>query len=69
MARAMARGAKTHGERNWTKGMPVDHCLNHAFNHVVKHMEGDRSEEHLAHAMCNLAMAIHFLEKDQCRQS
>jgi hypothetical protein len=68
MARTMARGATRHGEKNWTKGMPVDHCINHAFNHMAKFMEGDTAEEHLAHAMCNLAMAIHFLEQNKCQE-
>ncbi len=48
--------------------MPVDHCINHAFNHMAKFMEGDTAEEHLAHAMCNLAMAIHFLEQNKCQE-
>lgn len=62
-AAAMAKGARTHGEGNWMKGIPVSHCLNHALKHIVQYMEGDTSEDHLGHAVCNLMMACHFDEK------
>jgi hypothetical protein len=58
----MGRGAVTYGENNWQKGMPLSHCLNHALAHLYKYLEGDRTEDHLAHAACNLLMACHFEE-------
>ena len=61
-AETMARGAATYGENNWQKGMPLSHCLNHAVAHIFRYLEGDRSEDHLAHAACNLLMARHFEE-------
>ena len=64
-ARVMARGAETHGDNNWRKGIPIDEVCDHAMNHIAKHLEGDRSEEHLAHALCNMAMAVHFHLKEQ----
>ena len=64
-ARVMARGAKTHGDRNWERGIPIEDICDHAFNHMAKYLEGDRSEEHLAHALCNLCMAVHFHLKEE----
>jgi hypothetical protein len=63
----MGKGAATHGEKNWMKGMPVEHCLNHAIKHIVQFMEGDRTENHLANSACNLLMSIHFMEKENDR--
>lgn len=59
-ARVMSRGAERHGEDNWRKGIPIKDVLDHAMNHIAKYLLGDRSEEHLAHALCNLCMAVHF---------
>jgi len=59
-ARVMARGAERHGENNWRLGIPIEDVLDHAMNHIAKYLLGDRSEEHLAHALCNLCMAVHF---------
>ncbi len=63
MAEVMAKGAETHGEDNWRKGIPVKDCINHCLRHVYQWLDGDRSERHLAHAACNLMMALHFLEE------
>ena len=68
-ARVMARGAETHGDRNWERGIPIDEVCDHAMNHIAKYLEGDRSEEHLAHALCNLCMAVHFHLKDEGEDS
>jgi hypothetical protein len=56
-AATMARGAERYGEGNWQKGIPVRDCLNHALAHIFKYLEGDQSEDHLAHAACNLLMS------------
>ena len=65
MARTMARGAKTYGEGNWQKGIPISDLLNHCLRHLVLYQEGDTTENHLAHAACNLMMALHFQEHRQ----
>lgn len=62
MAEVMHLGAKTHGDRNWEKGMPVSVCLNHASDHIYAYMADDKSCNHLAHAAVNLCMALHSLE-------
>ena len=67
MAEAMARGLEKYPKDNWKKGLPIDDCLNHAIRHQYLWLEGDRSEDHLAHAACNLMMAIHFLENPPCQ--
>jgi hypothetical protein len=64
VAEVMAKGAQTHGEWNWQRGMPTGVCINHAIRHLYQYLEGDRSERHLAHAACNLLMALHFEEED-----
>ncbi len=55
-------GAKKYGERNWEKGMPVSRFLDSALRHINQHIEGKRDEDHLAHAMWNIAGAIHMEE-------
>lgn len=59
VARTCAEGAAKYGDWNWEKGMPVHDLLNHALRHVYRHLAGDRSEPHLAHAAWGLLAAIH----------
>lgn len=61
-AMAMAEGAKNHGENNWKKGMSMSVIMNHAMYHITQHMVGDRSEDHLGHAIANLCMAVWTFE-------
>jgi hypothetical protein len=58
-AMACAEGAKKYGDYNWEKGMPVSDMLNHGIRHLYMWLNGDRSEDHLGHAMWNVAGAIH----------
>lgn len=50
-------------EENWKKGDATfaRACLDHAVKHIYKHIAGDRTENHLANARCNLGMAIWFM--------
>lgn len=61
-------GAQGHGENNWKKGLRDDvfrkDRLNHLIVHIAKWADGDRSDDHLAAARCNLAMLIWFEEMD-----
>jgi hypothetical protein len=59
----MARGAVRYGEDNWQKGIPIKDCLNHAIDHIYKYLSGDRTEDHLAHAACNLLMSCDLENK------
>ncbi len=55
-------GAKKYSERNWEKGMPMSRILDSAFRHLNQYMEGNRDEDHLAHAFWNIMATIHFDE-------
>ena len=58
-AEAMCVGAARYGAGNWERGIPSGELLNHALNHIYLWLAGDRSEDHLSHATCNLLMASH----------
>ena len=58
MAVVMTEGAKKYGVGNWqnfTHDMVKD-IQRHAFDHMMKYMNGFTDEDHLAHAACNLMM-------------
>lgn len=65
----LRRLAETYGEGfakyqagNWLRGIPNWDLMNHALAHCNDYMAGDRSEDHLAHAVWNLFTLIHFEE-------
>lgn len=47
---------ETFGDRNYTK-IPCESHLNHAIAHIYAYLAGDRSDEHLAHAIVRLLFA------------
>lgn len=53
-----ANGANKYGAFNHERGFPIWSCLNHCLRHIWKWLSGDRSEDHFAHATCNLFMAM-----------
>ena len=60
VAEALTRGTAKYGPYNWKRGQK-DFFLdawNHAFVHLQKFKEGDRSEDHLAHLACNVAFMV-----------
>ena len=60
VALVLTRGAARYGPYNWKRGKK-DFFLdawNHAFVHLQKFKEGDRSEDHLAHLACNVAFMV-----------
>jgi len=63
LAETCAEGAKKYGDHNWQKGIPASVMLNHAIRHVYCWLEGDRSEDHLAHAAWNILGVCHFEER------
>ena len=63
MAKVMDEGAKSHGEDNWTTGMPRATVINHMFEHWHQWLEGDRNEPHLAKMAFGL-MALWYYEKN-----
>lgn len=63
LAMTCKEGEDKYSAFNWEKGFPINDLLNHGIAHVYKYLSGDRSEDHLAHAMWNLMAAIHSEEQ------
>lgn len=59
VARRLEEGAKTYGERNWEKGIPISSFIDSALRHIFNFMEGEVSEDHLAAAAWNILAAMH----------
>ena len=62
LAETCAEGAHKYGDFNWQKGIPASQMLNHAIRHIYLWLEGDRSEDHLAHSAWNILGVCHFEE-------
>jgi hypothetical protein len=62
LAETCAEGAQKYGDHNWQKGIPASQMLNHALRHIYLWLEGDRAEDHLAHAAWNVLGVCHFEE-------
>lgn len=60
LAQTYGEGAIKYGPDNWKKGFPESNLINHAMAHLTKHIEGDRTEDHIAHAVWNLYTLMHF---------
>jgi hypothetical protein len=57
-----AEGAEKYGKDNWKRGLNdpewIEERINHAIDHLLRYLEGDRTENHLAKvgwAMCVLS--------------
>lgn len=55
-ARVAAAGDAKYGVDNW-RGITTREHLNHLLVHVLAYLAGDRSDEHLSHAICRALMA------------
>ncbi len=65
LAQSLGFGARKYGKENWRKIEQWDH-LNHAMNHINEWNRGDRSEQHLVHAMARITLALqHAVEQKQ----
>jgi hypothetical protein len=66
-AARMAKGAASHGERNYQKGVNdpvfVRDRLNHLLEHAMRYANGDRSDDHLGAVMANAGMLIWLTEQ------
>ena len=60
IGRTLKKGAEKYEALNWKKGLPESDLLNHALQHIYKWIDGDRSEDHVGHALANLAFLAHF---------
>lgn len=64
LAETLDEGAHKYGSWNWLKGMQISSVLlNHGIHHVFRYQSGDRSEDHLGHALWGFMTSIHFYEK------
>lgn len=48
------------GDRNWEQGMPHTRYYDSAVRHLGQWLEGDTDEDHLGHAMWNVAAIMHM---------
>ncbi len=57
LAERLGFGAASKGDRNWMNGGPefFRETANHLFEHLMKYMSGDTSEDHPAAIICNAA--------------
>jgi hypothetical protein len=60
MSAVMAEGSRKYGDHNWLKGFKYGEILTHLYVHLWKWQLGDKSEDHLGHALWNLAALKHF---------
>ena len=51
-------GSKKYGENNWKKGIPIHCYLDSATRHFLKHLRGDKDEQHDRAYIWNLLCAI-----------
>jgi hypothetical protein len=63
LAETCREGAVKYGDYNWERGQPVGEIMNHAIRHCYLYLDGDRSEDHLAHAAWGLFAAMHMEER------
>ena len=62
LAETCAEGARKYTDHNWERGIPASVLLNHAIRHIYLWLQGDRSEDHLAHASWSTIAVCHFEE-------
>lgn len=62
LAMTYDEGSKKYGSHNYKQGFPISGLMNHAIRHCYLFLDGDISEDHLAHAAWNLFTAIEMME-------
>lgn len=62
LAEIYGEGSLKYTPHNWRKGIPMMNLYNHAKAHLNMWMKGDTSEDHLGHALWNIATMIDFEE-------
>jgi hypothetical protein len=67
-AETCAEGASKYGENCWRLGLPTHDLINHTLAHIARYMDGDRSEDHLAHAAWGLLAAMDNEERRPAMQ-
>lgn len=54
------RGANKYANRNWEKGLKDSRCFSSTIRHLYRWLAGDRTEDHLAAAIWNIAALMHY---------
>ena len=64
LAATLQQGALKYGSRAW-KAVPLYEHVNHAMAHLFRFVDGDETEDHLAHAFgrCMFALAKQIEER------
>lgn len=62
LALIFEEGRVKYGERNWTRGLPTSSTMNHLIEHLMKWMENDGEEDHLAKAMWGIVCLMYTME-------
>ena len=57
LAEVLKVGADKYGAGNW-RGIPVKDNINHAMTHLLRYLQGDESEDHVANAACRMLFAL-----------
>lgn len=60
IAATLHEGGLKYGPHNWRKGFKFSECINHLIQHINLYNAGDTSEDHLAHAACNIMFLMEF---------
>lgn len=63
LAETYGEGSLKYGDENWLKGIDCKNLMNHALTHLNQYLNGDTTEDHLAHASWNLFAIMHNEEK------
>ncbi len=63
----LAEGERTHAPGAWLENAPENHARR-AARHLAQLEAGDRSEDHLTHALCRLALAVEVRERRRERR-
>lgn len=61
-ALTMQKGATKYDARNWEKGMPLSQFVDSAFRHLLRWMNGERDEDHLAQCFWNIGCLMQGIE-------
>lgn len=60
LAQHYENGSLKYADRNWEKGIPLARFIDSAERHMNKFKKGDRTEDHLAAILWNVAGYIHM---------
>lgn len=66
VARTREYGDLKYGPDNWKQFSPEmrKDCFNHAIEHLFRAFDNDASEDHFAHAVCNIMFLMYFEDEE-----